>query len=107
MIGGSFTAEPSAEAIPTLASPDTSTGLTEAETARRLARFGENALAEHHVSALERLLRFFWGPIPWMIEIAAGLSAILSHWADLSIILAMLLINERPTLQAGLRPAAD
>ncbi|HUK06733.1 MAG TPA: cation-transporting P-type ATPase [Stellaceae bacterium] len=78
MIGGSFTAEPSAEAIPTLASPDTSTGLTEAETARRLARFGENALAEHHASVLVRLLRFVWGPIPWMIETVVALSAVLS-----------------------------
>jgi hypothetical protein len=27
--------------------------------------------AGHHVSAFERLMRFFWSPIPWMIEIAA------------------------------------
>jgi H+-transporting ATPase len=68
-------------------------GLTQAEAERRLAQYGENALAEHHVSALERLLRFFWGPIPWMIEIAAMLSAVLGHWDDLAIILAMLFIN--------------
>lgn len=68
-------------------------GLTETEAERRLERFGENALAEHHVSALERLLRFFWGPIPWMIEIAAVLSGVLRHWDDLAIILVMLFIN--------------
>ena len=68
-------------------------GLTEAEAARRLAQYGENALAEQHVSALERLARFFWGPIPWMIEIAAILSAVLGHWGDLAIILLMLFIN--------------
>jgi H+-transporting ATPase len=68
-------------------------GLTEAEAGRRLAQYGENALAEHHVGVLERLAHFFWGPIPWMIEIAAVLSAALSHWADLVIILAMLFIN--------------
>ena len=50
------------------ASPE---GLSSTEAARRLAQYGENVLAEHHVSALERLARFFWGPIPWMIEIAA------------------------------------
>ena len=38
-------------------------------------------------------MRFFWGPIPWMIEVAAALSAVLGHWGDLAIILAMLLIN--------------
>jgi H+-transporting ATPase len=72
------------------ASPE---GLSSAEAVRRLAQYGENALAEHHVSALERLARFFWGPIPWMIEIAAVLSGVLRHWEDLAIILAMLFIN--------------
>ena len=70
-----------------------SAGLSEAEAARRLAQYGENALSEHHVSVLERLAHFFWGPIPWMIEIAALLSGLLRHWADLAIILAMLFIN--------------
>jgi H+-transporting ATPase len=74
-------------------SSDGAAGLTQAEAERRLAQYGENALAEHHVSALERLLRFFWGPIPWMIEIAAILSAALGHWGDLAIILLMLFIN--------------
>ena len=68
-------------------------GLSEAEANRRLAQFGENALAEHHESAFQRLAGFFWGPIPWMIEVAAVLSAALGHWADLAIILAMLFIN--------------
>jgi H+-transporting ATPase len=68
-------------------------GLTEAEAALRLAQYGENALAEHHVGVLERLAHFFWGPIPWMIEIAAALSGLLRHWDDLSIILVMLFIN--------------
>ncbi len=68
-------------------------GLSEAEANRRLAQYGENALVEHHESAFQRLARFFWGPIPWMIEAAAVLSAVLGHWADLGIILAMLFIN--------------
>jgi H+-transporting ATPase len=68
-------------------------GLTEAEATRRLAQYGENALVEHHVSVLEHLAHFFWGPIPWMIEIAAVLSGVLRHWDDLAIILLMLFIN--------------
>src|SRR5271165_5841425 len=68
-------------------------GRTAAEATRRLAEYGENALVEHHVSVLERLVQFFWGPIPWMIEAAAMLSAVLGHWADLAIILTMLFIN--------------
>ena len=73
--------------------PGPGTGLTSAEAERRLAQYGPNALAEKHVSALERLARFFWGPIPWMIEIAAVLSAVLGHWSDFAIILVMLFIN--------------
>jgi H+-transporting ATPase len=69
------------------------TGLSEAEAAQRLRQCGENALIEHRVEVLERLARFLWGPIPWMIEAAAGLSAALGHWEDLAVILAMLLIN--------------
>ncbi len=74
---------------------DSAASLTEAEAMRRLAQDGENMLAGHHVSALERLARFFWGPIPWMIEAAAVLSAVLGHWADLTILLAILFINAR------------
>jgi len=73
--------------------PTGSVGLSEAEAQRRLAQYGENALVEHHISAFERLARFFWGPIPWMIEIAAALSAVLGHWGDLAVILLMLFIN--------------
>jgi H+-transporting ATPase len=72
---------------------DPSAGLTEAEAARRLVKFGENALVEHRVGVLERLLGFFWGPIPWMIEAAAVLSGAVEHWADLAIILTMLFVN--------------
>ncbi len=68
-------------------------GLTQAEADTRLQQYGENALAEHQVSPLERLLRFFWGPIPWMIEVAAVLSAIVRHWDDFTIIVVMLLVN--------------
>jgi len=72
---------------------DLARGLTEAEAARRLARFGKNALEEKHESVLRKLLSFFWGPIPWMIEAAAILSAVARHWEDLAIICTMLLIN--------------
>jgi H+-transporting ATPase len=77
-------------AVPT---PADATGLTEAEATKRLAQYGENALVEHHVSAWQRLAHFFWGPIPWMIEIAAVLSGVLGHWGDLAVILLMLFIN--------------
>lgn len=69
------------------------TGLGAQVAAQRLIQFGPNALAEKKISPLERILRYFWGPIPWMIEAAAVLSAALGDWADFAIITTMLLIN--------------
>jgi H+-transporting ATPase len=68
-------------------------GLSSAQAAERLERYGPNALPEEHVSALRRLFGYFWGPIPWMIEIAAILSAVVAHWTDLVVIAVLLLFN--------------
>ena len=39
------------------------------------------------------LFSYFWGPIPWMIEVAAILSAAVRHWSDFFIIVALLIFN--------------
>jgi len=69
------------------------TGLSTQEAQRRLQQYGPNALEEKQVSPLLKLLGYFWGPIPWMIEVAALLSALAQHWADFSIIMALLVFN--------------
>ena len=71
-------------------SPD---GLNADEVAARQSRYGPNALDEKRSSTLQKLFSYFWGPIPWMIEIAAVLSALVRHWDDFAIILALLLFN--------------
>ena len=81
------------QAGPILPDTDPSKGLSAAEVAARLAQFGRNALCEKKISPLQRLLGYFWGPIPWMIETAAILSAFLGDWADFAIIATMLLVN--------------
>jgi H+-transporting ATPase len=68
-------------------------GLTSTEAGARLTKFGRNELVEKEVSDLEKFLRFFWGPIAWMIEAAALLSLLMGHWADLTIILVLLFYN--------------
>jgi H+-transporting ATPase len=68
-------------------------GLAASDAEQRLEQFGPNAIEEHRKTLLQRLLPFFWGPIPWMIEVAAILSALVRHWADLTIILTLLLFN--------------
>ncbi len=68
-------------------------GLSAQEAARKLAETGPNALPEEKTAPWLRFLRFFWGPIPWMIEVAAVLSAVVRHWTDLIVICALLLFN--------------
>jgi len=68
-------------------------GLTSEEAASRLAEHGPNAIAEHRTSPFLQFVGYFWGPIPWMIEIAAVLSALVRHWPDFVIIVALLLFN--------------
>jgi H+-transporting ATPase len=68
-------------------------GLTSAEAKTRLEKYGPNALEEKRASALLLFLGYFWGPIPWMIEVAAALSAVVGHWVDLIIVLVLLAFN--------------
>ena len=95
-------------------------GLTSAEAAARLQKFGRNELVTKEKSNLEKFLAYFWNPIAWMIEAAAILSLLMGHWADLSIILLLLFYNaisgfweERKAsdalaaLKAGLAPKAN
>ena len=77
-----------------LAKLDTSkNGLSAAEADQRLDRYGPNAIEVKQESLLKKLLGYFWGPIPWMIEIAALLSLLVEHWADFIIILVLLVYN--------------
>ncbi|WP_308390014.1 plasma-membrane proton-efflux P-type ATPase [Acidithiobacillus sp. AMEEHan] len=68
-------------------------GLSADAAAQRLQQYGENALHEKETPLWRRLLSYFWGPIPWMIEVAAVLSAINDDWKSFLVIFAMLLIN--------------
>jgi H+-transporting ATPase len=68
-------------------------GLSQEEARRRLDQYGYNELVEKKANPLLKFLSYFWGPIPWMIEIAVILSAVVGHWADLGIILALLMVN--------------
>ncbi|MDQ2848209.1 MAG: cation-transporting P-type ATPase, partial [Actinomycetota bacterium] len=71
-------------------SPD---GLSKAEAATRLTQYGPNEIAEHKTNPLLKFLSYFWGPIPWMIEVAVILSGAVGHWPDFFIILVLLLAN--------------
>ena len=68
-------------------------GLSGDEVESRRDRYGFNEIEEREEALWHRLFRRFWGPIPWMIEVAAVLSAVVEKWEDFGIILVMLLIN--------------
>jgi H+-transporting ATPase len=68
-------------------------GLSKAEAVKRLAQYGPNEIAEHKTNPLLKFLSYFWGPIPWMIEVAVILSGAVGHWPDFFIILVLLLAN--------------
>lgn len=72
---------------------DPAKGLSAAEAANRLTTYGANGITEHTESLAHKLVGYFTGPIAYMIEAAAVVSAILGHWDDFAIIVALLLIN--------------
>ena len=71
-------------------SPD---GLSQAEAQKRLTQYGPNELTEKRTNLFLKFLSYFWGPIPWMIEIAVILSGVVRHWPDFFIILLLLAAN--------------
>ncbi|WP_457564256.1 plasma-membrane proton-efflux P-type ATPase [Caminibacter sp.] len=72
---------------------DLQKGLSTEEAKERLKKYGPNEIPEYKEPLWHRIFRRFWGPIPWMIEIAAILSAIVHRWEDFTIIMIMLFVN--------------
>jgi H+-transporting ATPase len=68
-------------------------GLSERIARERLEEYGYNEVREKVEPLWHRVFRRFWGPIAWMIEAAAVLSAFVQKWDDFVIILVMLFIN--------------
>jgi H+-transporting ATPase len=94
-------------------------GLTSAEAQKRLSQYGPNAIVEKEQSLGEQLLGYFTGPMAYVIEAAALVSALLGHWDDFAIIGSLLLFNAAlefwqdrkasnalAALKAGLAPEA-
>jgi H+-transporting ATPase len=75
------------------APPPEGPGLSSTEAGARLRQYGPNEIPEKHRSPVLVFLSYFWGPIPWMIEVAAALSVVVHNWDDLTIILVLLLVN--------------
>ncbi len=69
-------------------------GLSEEDIKKNRQKYGWNALEEEEKKSwIIRYLSHYWGPIPWMLEIACILAIIAQRWEDFAVIFVMLLIN--------------
>ncbi len=68
-------------------------GLTEFEVQRRFQIFGFNEVVEKRRNSILAFLLRYWGPMPWLLELAIILSIVLKHYLEAGIIFALLTIN--------------
>jgi H+-transporting ATPase len=54
-------------------------GLAESEVGKRLETCGYNEIAEKKKNPFLEFLLRYWGPMPWLLELAMGLSFILNR----------------------------
>lgn len=71
----------------------TEAGLTSAEALERLARFGPNGVEEKRIPPLLQFLKRYWGPMPWLLEVAIALSVLSGHVLEAVIIFFLLTVN--------------
>ncbi len=72
---------------------DIKKGLSSDEAQNRLSSYGKNEFIQKEQTIYERIFQRLWGPIPWMIELAAILSVIVQKWEDFIIITVLLITN--------------
>ncbi|MGB9716227.1 MAG: plasma-membrane proton-efflux P-type ATPase [Thermodesulfovibrionales bacterium] len=68
-------------------------GLSDSEVRDRLKTFGYNEIIEKKRHPLIEFLLRYWGPMPWLLELAMVLSFILRHHLEGIIIFVLLTIN--------------
>ncbi|HXZ97825.1 MAG TPA: plasma-membrane proton-efflux P-type ATPase [Candidatus Acidoferrum sp.] len=68
-------------------------GLTESEARNRVDRYGLNEVVEKEKDPVIEFLSRYWGPMPWLLELAMALSYVLGHYLELAIIFSLLTIN--------------
>jgi H+-transporting ATPase len=68
-------------------------GLSAAEAARRLAQHGPNEVEEEKSHPLLALMRKFWSPVPWMLEVTVILQLALGKRDEAAVITVLLVVN--------------
>jgi len=68
-------------------------GLTESEAKHRIEIYGYNEIKEEKRHPLVDFFSRYWGPMPWLLEIAIILSCFLGHYLEAVIIFILLTVN--------------
>lgn len=68
-------------------------GLSDEEAEMRLSAYGPNVIEEKRENPVLEFLKRFWGPMPWLLEIAILLSLIIGRVIETIIITSLLVIN--------------
>jgi H+-transporting ATPase len=67
--------------------------LTSGEARRRLTDVGPNTVVEEAPSSAAALLEKFWGPVPWLLEVAIALQLWFGAYVEAAVIGGLLLFN--------------
>ncbi|MCL4345366.1 MAG: plasma-membrane proton-efflux P-type ATPase [Candidatus Thermoplasmatota archaeon] len=68
-------------------------GISEAEAAERLRKYGLNAITEKKVNPVLKFALKFWAPVPWMLELTVILTYMFGKYLDMYVILFLLVFN--------------
>ncbi|HZV12215.1 MAG TPA: HAD-IC family P-type ATPase, partial [Candidatus Kapabacteria bacterium] len=68
-------------------------GLSSNEAANRLRTFGANEIVEKRTNPFLEFIGRYWGPMPWLLELAIILSFVLGHTFEGIIIFVLLTVN--------------
>ena len=68
-------------------------GLPDSEVNIRLDKFGYNEITEEKRKPLLEFLHRYWGPMPWLLELAMTLSFVLNHYIGGILIFILLTMN--------------
>ncbi len=68
-------------------------GLSDAAVEERLSLYGRNEIADKKKNPVLEFLRLYWGPMPWLLELAMALSFALDRALEGIIIFVLLTMN--------------
>ena len=72
---------------------DKAQGLSSNEAQQRLLQYGPNLVEEKQQHPLVLLIKKFWAPVPWMLEITIILQCFLGKMNETLIMTALLIFN--------------